>query len=72
MQSRGARGSRSGVPSRCHGTSRRSDTQWRIAIGDRPGNQLLEHLPGWRRAFGNDVATIFVHERALARPSKSD
>ena len=34
--------------------------------------QLLEHLPAWRRACGDDVATIFVRERPLARQDKSD
>jgi hypothetical protein len=30
---------------------------------EQPANQLLARLPGWRRAYGDDTATIFVRER---------
>jgi hypothetical protein len=46
--------------------------QWTFLRKDRPANRLLEHLPGWRRAYGDDVATIFVRERPLAPHDKSD
>ena len=46
--------------------------QWTFLRKDRPANRLLEHLPDWRRAYGDDVATIFVRERPLAPPNKSD
>ena len=46
--------------------------QWTFLRKDRPANRLLEHLPGWRRAYGDDVATIFVRERPLAPQHKSD
>lgn len=41
----------------------RHDIQWTFLSKDRAANRLLEHLPGWRRAYGDDDATIFVHER---------
>ena len=40
----------------------RQGIQWTFLRKDRSANQLLEHLPGWRRAYGDDVATIFVRE----------
>jgi hypothetical protein len=46
--------------------------QWTFLRKDRAANRLLEHLPGWRRAYGDDEATIFVRERPLARQRKSD
>jgi hypothetical protein len=46
--------------------------QWTFLRKDRPANRLLEHLPGWRRAYGDDTATIFVRDRPLARQRKSD
>jgi hypothetical protein len=46
--------------------------QWTFLRKDRPANRLLEHLPDWRRAYGDDTATIFVRDRPLARPRKSD
>ena len=36
---------------------------WTLLPKDQPANQLLEHLSGWRRAYGDDTATIFVRER---------
>jgi hypothetical protein len=36
---------------------------WTFLAKDVPANKLLAHLPGWRRAFGDDQATIFVRER---------
>jgi hypothetical protein len=46
--------------------------QWTFLRKDRPANRLLEHLPGWRRAYGDDNATIFVRERPIAHPRKGD
>jgi hypothetical protein len=28
-----------------------------------PANKLLAHLPGWRLAYSDDEATIFVRNR---------
>ncbi|MEA2802344.1 MAG: hypothetical protein QOE49_2439 [Rhodospirillaceae bacterium] len=50
----------------------RHDIQWTFLRKDRPANRLLEHLPGWRRAYGDDAATIFVRERPLAHQRESD
>jgi hypothetical protein len=46
--------------------------QWTFLRKDRPANRLLEHLPGWHRAYGDDAATIFVRDPPLARQRKSD
>ncbi len=36
---------------------------WTFLTKDAPANRLLAHLPGWRQAFSDDQATIFVRER---------
>ena len=36
---------------------------WTFLAKDVAANKLLAHLPGWRRAYGDDQATIFVRER---------
>ena len=36
---------------------------WTFLAKNQPANQLLAHLPGWRRAYSDDEATIFVRER---------
>lgn len=36
---------------------------WTLLRSDLPANRLLERLPGWRRAYKDDTATIFVRER---------
>ncbi len=33
---------------------------WTLLRKDRPANQLLDHLPGWRRAYSDEDAAIFV------------
>ena len=35
---------------------------WTFLTKDAPANRLLAHLPGWRQAFSDDQATIFVRE----------
>ena len=34
--------------------------EWTFLQNDRAANKLLEHLSGWRRAYSDDSATIFV------------
>jgi len=36
---------------------------WTLLDKDWPVNKLLAHLPGWRQAYGDDQATIFVRVR---------
>jgi hypothetical protein len=36
---------------------------WTFLGKDQAANKLLARLPGWRRAYGDDQATIFVRER---------
>ena len=38
----------------------RERIDWTLLPRDQPANQLLMRLPGWRRAYGDDTATIFV------------
>jgi hypothetical protein len=37
--------------------------EWTFLRKDQAANRLLERLPGWRRAFGDDVATIYVRRK---------
>ena len=37
--------------------------EWTFLQKDQAANRLLEHLPGWRRDYGDDVATIFVRRK---------
>lgn len=41
----------------------RYQIDWTFLARDQPANQLLGHLPGWKRVYGDDEATIFVRER---------
>ena len=41
----------------------RHAVDWTLLMPDQAANQLLARLPGWRRAYGDEVATIFVRER---------
>ena len=36
---------------------------WTLLRSDLPANPLLERLPGWRRVYKDDTATIFARER---------
>jgi hypothetical protein len=36
---------------------------WTLLPNDQAANQLLARLPGWRRAYSDEAATIFVRER---------
>jgi hypothetical protein len=37
--------------------------EWTFLSKDMPANKLLAHLPGWRLAYSDDEATIFVRDR---------
>jgi hypothetical protein len=41
----------------------RERIDWTLLPKDQPANQLLMQLPGWRRAYGDDTAVIFVRDR---------
>ncbi len=41
----------------------RDRIDWTLLPKDQPANQLLSRLAGWRRAYGDDTAVIFVRER---------
>ena len=36
---------------------------WTLLMKDTPANKLLARLPGWRQAYSDDQATIFVRDR---------
>jgi len=36
---------------------------WTMLNKDAPANKLLTRLPGWRQAYTDDQATIFVRDR---------
>ncbi len=36
---------------------------WTLLLKEQPANKLLATLPGWRRAYADDQAVIFVRER---------
>jgi hypothetical protein len=36
---------------------------WTLLPSDQPANRLLARLPGWRQAYSDDAATIFVREK---------
>jgi len=41
----------------------RYDIDWTLLPGDQAANQLLARLPGWRRAYSDEAATIFVRDK---------
>ncbi len=41
----------------------RHGVEWTFLTRDAPANKLLARLPGWRQAYSDDDATIFVRER---------
>jgi hypothetical protein len=41
----------------------RYQIDWTFLAKDRPANKLLARLPGWRRAYSDDTATIFMRDR---------
>ncbi len=41
----------------------RYNIDWTFLSKNQPANQLLARLPGWRQAYSDDQATIFVRER---------
>jgi hypothetical protein len=36
---------------------------WTLLSRDLPANRLLARLPGWRQAYSDDSAVIFVREK---------
>jgi len=40
---------------------------WTLLMPDQAANQLLARLPGWRRAYGDEVSTIFVRDKEPGR-----
>jgi hypothetical protein len=52
-----------GEPNLLETTLERWDVRWTLLLKDEPANKLLARLPGWRRAYADDQATIFVRER---------
>jgi hypothetical protein len=36
---------------------------WTLLLKDQPANQLLAHLPGWHKAYGDDQATIYARDK---------
>ena len=41
----------------------RNRIDWTFMPPDQPANRLLARLPGWRQAYADDAAVIFVRER---------
>ncbi|WP_170921184.1 hypothetical protein [Enhydrobacter aerosaccus] len=41
----------------------RYNIAWTFLAKDQPANRLLAHLPGWRQAYSDDQAVIFVRDR---------
>jgi len=41
----------------------RWNIEWTLLPRDQAANQLLARLPGWRRLYSDEAATIFVRER---------
>lgn len=50
-------------PNRLQETLDRWNIGWTLLLKEQPANKLLAHLPGWRRAYADDKAVIFVRER---------
>jgi len=44
-------------------TLERWDIRWTLLLKEQPANKLLARLPGWRQAYVDDKAMIFVRER---------
>jgi hypothetical protein len=44
-------------------TLERWDITWTLLLKEQPANKLLARLPGWRQAYADDKAMIFVRER---------
>ena len=45
----------------------RHAVDWTLLMPDQAANQLLAHLPGWRRAYSDEVSTIFVRDKEPGR-----
>lgn len=44
-------------------TLERWDIRWTLLLKDQPANKVLARLPGWRQAYVDDKAMIFVREK---------
>ena len=44
-------------------TLERWDIRWTLLLKDQPANRLLARLPGWRQAYVDDKAMIFVRDK---------
>ena len=51
------------APNLLEATLERWDIRWTLLLKDQPANKLLARLPGWRQAYVDDKATIFVREK---------
>ena len=45
----------------------RHAVDWTLLMPDQAANQLLARLPGWRRAYSDEVSTIFVRDKEPGR-----
>ena len=52
-----------GEPNLLENTLERWDIRWTLLLKEQPANKLLARLPGWRQAYADDKAMIFVRER---------
>lgn len=50
-------------PNRLEKTLDRWNIRWTLLLKEQPANKLLPRLPGWRRAYADEAAVIFVRER---------
>jgi hypothetical protein len=50
-------------PNLLENTLEKYDISWTLLLKDQPANKVLARLPGWRQAYADDKAMIFVRER---------
>ncbi|HSI01167.1 MAG TPA: hypothetical protein VLA02_11235 [Reyranella sp.] len=50
-------------PNLLENTLEKYDVSWTLLLKEQPANKVLARLPGWRQAYVDDQATIFVRER---------
>jgi hypothetical protein len=49
-------------PNLLESTLEKYDIRWTLLLKDQPANKVLARLPGWRKAYVDDKAMIFVRE----------
>jgi hypothetical protein len=49
-------------PNLLESTLAKHDISWTLLLKDQPANKVLARLPGWRQAYVDDKAMIFVRE----------